>query len=164
MVDLCKQCHNTCVETLNHLQTASHMYLINIWGGLSTFWCCGWEYGYILHIITPTNIAPRFWSVGWNPSWWACVNVTLQLRLDQKQHRTASHIYLIHIKGGLSTFWYSCWAYGCILTPSPPQALNQILFKSSPKMRVMNTLKRCQNTFVEALNHVRLHSKSILYI
>ena len=89
-------------------QTASHIHIIQIWGVWATSTVV-YTYSYTLTRVSQKS------------RWCKCANhATLQsLRLENLSN-CISHSYHTYIRY-LSTFNCWGWAYGCTLTPLPPQ-------------------------------------------
>jgi hypothetical protein len=101
---------------------------------------------------------PRFGRIGWNP--WCYVSVqTMQLFYSRgcRTFQTACIPHPCHIDiRCLSTFNLCEWAYGCTLTPLPPQTFSQIR-----KSWAIWVSKPWHFTLVEAIETFKLHPTSM---
>jgi len=107
------------VETVEPVKVhpTSMSYINEVFEAYQHLWIGIWLHKYT---ITTTDVTAHFWSIEWNPRWCQCANHATMPWLRLYYLSSSSHIHEIYARC-LSTLNSCGWAYGCTLTPLPPE-------------------------------------------
>ncbi len=143
-------------------QTASHAYVIHIWGVWALSQIVDGHMASHSHCYHHRNFF-KFGKVGWYPTWcrWANHATIFWLRLQNLSNCISwpCHTYM----RCLSTFSGWGWEYGYTLTPLLPQMFPTI-WGNWLKSYLMEMCKPCHYALVEAVEPFKLHPMSMSYI